>query len=87
MLIHIVRRGDTLYSIARRYGTSVQRIRSDNGLGENQTLAVGQALIITLPSQVYTVRQGDIVTFSVVRDGTPVQVNVSFTEDAYFSAD
>ena len=59
MLIHIVRRGDTLYSIARRYGTSVQRIRSDNGLGENQTLVVGQALIITLPSQVYTVRQGD----------------------------
>ena len=59
MLIHIVRRGDTLFSIARRYGVSVARLRSDNGLTENQTLVVGQALIVTLPARTYTVRAGD----------------------------
>ncbi len=59
MLIHVVRRGDTLWSIARRYGVSVARLRSDNGLTENQILVVGQALIVTLPSEVYTVRAGD----------------------------
>lgn len=66
MLIHIVRRGDTLYSIARRYGTSVARLRADNGLTENQILVVGQALIVTLPSRVYTVRAGDTL-YSIAR--------------------
>lgn len=66
MVIHVVRRGDTLYSIARRYGTSVSRLRSDNGLTENQTLVVGQALIVTLPAQVYTVRAGDTL-YSISR--------------------
>ena len=59
MLIHIVRRGDTLYSVARRYGVSVSRLRLDNGLTVNQSLVVGQALIVTLPSVVHTVRPGD----------------------------
>ncbi len=66
MLIHVVRRGDTLYSIARRYGASVSRLRSDNGLSENQALVVGQALIVTLPAQVYTVRAGDTL-YSIAR--------------------
>ena len=66
MLIHIVRRGDTLYSIARRYGTSVARLRSDNGLTADQTLVVGQALIVTLPSVVHTVRPGDTL-YSIAR--------------------
>lgn len=66
MLIHIVRRGDTLWSIARRYGTSVARLRTDNGLTTDQALVVGQALIVTLPSVVYTVRQGDTL-WSIAR--------------------
>ncbi len=74
MLIHIVRRGDTLYSVARRYGTSVARLRTDNGLTENQTLVVGQALIVTLPSRVYTVRAGDTL-YSIAR-----QTGVTVTE-------
>lgn len=59
MLIHVVRSGDTLYSIARRYGVSVSRILTDNGITQNQPLVVGQALIITLPAVIYTVRRGD----------------------------
>lgn len=59
MLIHIVERGDTLSTIARRYGVSVSRILTDNGLTRDQILVVGQALIITLPSVVHTVRRGE----------------------------
>ncbi len=59
MVIHVVQRGDTLYNIARRYGVSMQRLMSDNGLTASQTLVVGQALIILLPEIVYTVRRGD----------------------------
>ena len=32
MYIHVVQRGDTLWSIANRYGVSTQRIILDNGL-------------------------------------------------------
>ncbi len=59
MLIHIVKKGDTLYRIAARYGVSVQRLQSDNGITANQTLVVGQALIVTLPAVTYTVQPGD----------------------------
>lgn len=62
MLIHIVKRGDTVYRIAREYGVSASRILSDNGLTQNSTLVVGQALIITLPGITYRVRQGDTLS-------------------------
>ncbi len=72
MLIHVVRRGDTLYSIARRYGVSVSRLQSDNGLTANQVLVVGQALIVTLPSRAYTVRAGDTLYSIAGRFGVSV---------------
>lgn len=58
MLIHIVQSGDTIWNIANRYGSSVQRISMDNGLAEQPFLVVGQALIILIPQVVHTVRQG-----------------------------
>ena len=72
MLIHVVRSGDTLYSIARRYGTSVARLRSDNGLTPDQTLVVGQALIVTLPSRIHTVAAGDTLYGIARRYGVTV---------------
>jgi LysM repeat protein len=43
--VYVVRAGDTLFSIARRYGTTVQAIKSANGLTSN-TIRVGQRLVI-----------------------------------------
>ena len=40
---HVVAPGDTLWDIARRYGSSVEAIRSANGLGERQIIP-GQRL-------------------------------------------
>lgn len=40
-----VRRGDSLWAIARRYDTSVSRLKTTNGLNSSH-LAVGQVLII-----------------------------------------
>lgn len=62
MVIHIVRRGDTVYSIAREYGVSASRILTDNGLTQTSTLVVGQALIITLPGVTYRVQRGDTLS-------------------------
>jgi LysM repeat protein len=43
-LTHTVRLGDTLYSIARRYETTVAVIQRLNGMGDSTTLALGQRL-------------------------------------------
>ena len=44
----IVQPGDTVFSIARRYGTSVDAIATANGL-VNYNIRIGQQLIIPLP--------------------------------------
>jgi len=53
-----VRRGDTLYAIARRCGVSARQIASTNGLAQPYTLTPGQRLRLPGPS-VYRVRRGD----------------------------
>lgn len=45
MFIHIVGPGDSLFSIGRRYGASVDQIRGVNGLDETN-IVPGQALLI-----------------------------------------
>ncbi len=40
---HIVQKGDTLYSLSRRYGTTVEQIRKWNGLPDN-IIKIGQKL-------------------------------------------
>ncbi len=64
---HTVQRGDTLYGIARRYGTNINNIKSLNNLKSN-TIVVGQKLqvmgtISQSPSisRTYTVKSGDSV--------------------------
>ncbi len=44
--IHRVRRGETLYGIARRYGVSVRDIAAANGIRNIHLIYVGQRLII-----------------------------------------
>lgn len=66
MQIHIVKRGETLFSIGGLYGVAPNFIARDNGLSEPYRLAVGQALLILRPEEVYTVREGDTL-FSVAK--------------------
>lgn len=57
-----VRRGDNLWKIAKRYGTTVERIKRDNGLRGN-TLQPGQRLVLragtSSAGDTYVVRKGD----------------------------
>jgi membrane-bound lytic murein transglycosylase D len=73
---HIVRRGDTLWSIAKSRGISMDTLATTNGLRSNETLSVGQVLDIpasatlasTNPASVgsqpmtYIVRAGDTLS-------------------------
>lgn len=44
--VHTVVKGDTLYSLSRRYSVEVAALRSANGLGANAALSIGQQLRI-----------------------------------------
>lgn len=59
MMIYTVRRGDTLYRIAKRAQVDVTQLARDNGIEHPEALSVGQTLVISAPRSVYTVREGD----------------------------
>lgn len=59
MQIYVVKRGDSLYSIARQYGINYQSIASANELDPNESLVIGQALVIPIQGQFYTVKAGE----------------------------
>ncbi len=59
MEIYVVRSGDTLWNIARRYGVSAEELAEVNQLQNPALLSVGQALLIPREDAQYTVRQGD----------------------------
>lgn len=61
MAIHVVNRGDTLYSISRTYRINIAKIREVNGL-TSEILMPGLALYLpieTLPTQYYSIKAGD----------------------------
>ncbi len=59
MVIYTVQNGDSLYGIAKRYGTEAELIARDNELPSGGMLSVGQTLVIPQPRTVYTVQEGD----------------------------
>jgi LysM repeat protein len=81
---YVVRRGDTLFSIARRFGTTIGAIAQANGLSNPRYILAGQRLIIpgTCPpyapppaasgATVYIVRPGDTMYSIARRYGTTV---------------
>jgi membrane-bound lytic murein transglycosylase D len=76
-LIHKVRRGDNLWRLASRYGSTVDRIRADNGL-RGDGLAVGQKLRIETGrptgSRSYIVRRGDTIGRIAKTRNVPIDV-------------
>ncbi len=59
MQIYVVKQGDTLNSIANQFGITYQLIASANELDPQQSLVVGQALVIPIFGRFYTVQSGD----------------------------
>ena len=58
---YVVKSGDSLYSIARRYGVTVDALKSANGKTSN-LLSIGEVLVIptnTNTTRTYTVKSGD----------------------------
>ena len=60
---HVVAKGETLYSISRKYGITVAELCTENNITQSQVLKVGQKLVIpakALPTtESYIVAKGD----------------------------
>ena len=81
---HVVQRGETLSSIARRYGVSASALASANGVSDPRSLRAGQRLRIPAggstvaarsappPVRTYTVRRGDTLSSIARRHGVTV---------------
>lgn len=62
MVIHVVRPGDSVYSIARQYQVPLSQLLNDNQLSDPARLAVGQTLVVRFPQQVHTVQAGQTLS-------------------------
>lgn len=60
-LVHTVKRGESLWLIAQKYGRTINSIAKWNNINPNSTLWVGQKLTIPVKNQgtTYTVQSGD----------------------------
>lgn len=57
--IHVVKSGDSLYSIANQYSVTMDEIIRANELDTPNNLVVGQTLVIPIDGQYYFVQSGD----------------------------
>lgn len=73
MPLHVVQSGETVYSIARHYGVSAERLIHQNGLETvTEALPVGLCLAVAVPKTLYTVAVGDTLEGIAARfDTTP----------------
>lgn len=62
MIIHIVEEGDTIFTIASKYGVTPVSIVQNNDLSPSTQLAIGQTLVILFYDRIYTVNEGDTLT-------------------------
>lgn len=73
MVIHVVRSGDSINSIAQEYGVPISQVLNDNQLVNPSQLVIGQTIVIRFPQQVHTVQEGQTL-FSIANQyGTTVR--------------
>ena len=73
MEIHVVQRGENLYSIARQYGVPISQIQNDNQLPDPSRLVAGQTLVIRFPLQVHTVQAGQTLRSIAQQYGSSIR--------------
>ncbi len=67
MKIHTVQPGDSIYTIAKKYGVPMQRLIDDNNLKGIRYLIVGQALVVMADDVRHVVQSGESL-YTIARD-------------------
>lgn len=71
-LYHVLKRGETLYGLARSYGVKPEAIAAANGIDDPRKLKVGQKLLIPVAQETYTVKKGDSLYGIARSQGVPI---------------
>ncbi|MGP4060541.1 LysM peptidoglycan-binding domain-containing protein [Halobacillus sp. H74] len=79
---HTVITGDTLYSISKKYGVSLDQLAKANGIVNPALIRVGQVLVIPQEKQAttYTVKAGDTLYRIALKYGMGVQQLASLND-------
>ncbi|MFE8704191.1 glycoside hydrolase family 18 protein [Cytobacillus sp. FJAT-54145] len=72
MQIHVVQQGQSLFSIAQTYGSTVNDIVEANEIPNPNNLVVGQTIVIPIVGRFYFVQPGDTLTTIARRFNIPV---------------
>jgi spore germination protein len=72
LIIHVVKPGESLYSIARFYGATPNRISTENELTNPNQLVVGQTLVITEGTSKHKVQPGQSIYLIASQYGVSV---------------
>ncbi len=72
MIIHIVTPGDTMTALATRYGVPFPNLLADNGLSSDDSLVVGQAIVVGQPETIHRVQPGETLYDIATTYGTSV---------------
>jgi len=99
--VHVVIQGETLYGIARKYGTTTEELQQYNRLDSNASLKIGQQLLIPTAKQSntastpidepeaefewYEVRQGDTLYQIARKHGTNINQLMKLNDKADFN--
>ena len=73
MDIHVVRAGETVSSVAARYGVPAGILAGVNGIAPDAPLAVGQTLVVRHPRELHAVVSGESVYSIALRYGLSVR--------------
>ena len=73
MILHTVLPGETLFSIAARYGVPAPNLASDNGILTPERLPTGMILLVKEPLRTHTVSSGETLYGIARRYGIPLR--------------
>ncbi len=59
IIIHVVKSGDTIYNLSKKYDVPVEKIIKDNQISDPQKLSIGQSLVIFPNDIIHVVKKGD----------------------------
>lgn len=72
MIIHVVQAGETVADIANKYGISEEILIRNNEIKTPNNLAIGETLVILIPSVTHTVQEGDTLNQIAAQYGVTV---------------